>query len=140
QGGPGTGKTSVELHSIAYLVYSHRRRLEHSGVLIIGPSRAFLRYIDKVLPSLGETGVLATTIAELLPNLTADGEESDRVAEIKGRAMMARVAQRAVRQRQRVPQDAQVIKITRSRITLEPEDVQEGVERAARSRQTQKHE
>src|SRR5699024_3148348 len=78
--------------------------------------------------------VLATTIAELLPNLTADGEESDRVAEIKGRAMMARVVQRAVRQRQRVPQDAQVLKITRGRITLEPEDVQEGVERARRSR------
>lgn len=134
QGGPGTGKTAVALHRIAYLLYSHRRRLEHSGVLIIGPSRAFLRYIDKVLPSLGETGVLATTIADLLPNLTADGKEEDRVAEIKGRAMMARVVQRAVRQRQRVPHEPQVLKITRGRITLDPKHVQEGIERARRSR------
>ena len=58
QGGPGTGKTAVALHRAAYLLYAHRRTLERSGVLLLGPSRTFLRYIDQVLPSLGETGVV----------------------------------------------------------------------------------
>lgn len=62
QGGPGTGKTAVALHRAAYLLYAHRRLLERSGVLLIGPSSSFLRYIDQVLPSLGETGVVSTTI------------------------------------------------------------------------------
>ncbi|MEK8224954.1 AAA family ATPase [Oerskovia sp. M15] len=67
QGGPGTGKTAVALHRAAYLLYAHRRLLERSGVLLVGPSLSFLHYIDQVLPSLGETGVVSTTIAELLP-------------------------------------------------------------------------
>ena len=61
QGGPGTGKTAVALHRIAYLLYAHRERLERSGVLLVGPSRLFLRYIEQVLPSLGETGVVSVT-------------------------------------------------------------------------------
>ncbi|MDR2254132.1 MAG: ATP-dependent DNA helicase, partial [Bifidobacteriaceae bacterium] len=73
QGGPGTGKTAVALHRAAYLLYTHRERLASSGVLIVGPSPIFLRYIDRVLPSLGETGVVATTMAELLPGLVASG-------------------------------------------------------------------
>ncbi|PZP00560.1 MAG: ATP-dependent DNA helicase, partial [Gardnerella vaginalis] len=64
QGGPGTGKTAVALHRAAYLLYTHRRKLEKSGVLIVGPSSAFLRYIDQVLPSLGETGVVSRTISD----------------------------------------------------------------------------
>ncbi|MBD4637653.1 AAA family ATPase, partial [Xanthomonas citri pv. citri] len=58
QGGPGTGKTAVALHRAAYLLYTHRERLARSGVLIVGPSTAFMRYIERVLPSLGETGVV----------------------------------------------------------------------------------
>ena len=65
QGGPGTGKTAVALHRAAYLLYTHRRRLQNSGVLVIGPSTGFLHYIDQVLPSLGETDVVSRTIADL---------------------------------------------------------------------------
>ena len=65
QGGPGTGKTAVALHRAAYLLYTHRRTLERSGVLVVGPSSAFLHYIDQVLPSLGETGVVSRTISDL---------------------------------------------------------------------------
>lgn len=100
QGGPGTGKTAVALHRAAYLLYAHRRTLERSGVLLVGPSRVFLRYIDQVLPSLGETGVVTVTLAELFPGVVADGEEPDEVAEIKGRLVWPHILARAVRQRQ----------------------------------------
>ena len=56
QGGPGTGKTAVALHRAAYLLYTHRFPLERQGVLVVGPNPLFLRYIEQVLPSLGETG------------------------------------------------------------------------------------
>lgn len=106
QGGPGTGKTAVALHRAAYLLYAHRNVLERSGVLLVGPSHTFLRYIDQVLPSLGETGVVTSTIADLFPGVDADGNESDPVAEVKGRAVMAGVLARALQQRQRVPAEA----------------------------------
>ncbi len=66
QGGPGTGKTAVALHRAAYLLYHHRDLLESRGVLLIGPSQSFLRYIDHVLPSLGETGAVSTTLGGLV--------------------------------------------------------------------------
>src|SRR6476661_8014308 len=66
QGGPGTGKTVAALHRAAYLLYTHRRTLERRGVLVIGPNATFLRYISQVLPSLGETDVVLSSIAELL--------------------------------------------------------------------------
>ncbi|MDR2454660.1 MAG: ATP-dependent DNA helicase [Bifidobacteriaceae bacterium] len=103
QGGPGTGKTAVALHRAAYLLYTHRERLAAAGVLIVGPSPIFLRYIDRVLPSLGETGVVTATMASLLPGLVASGLEAPEVAAIKGRAVMARVVARAVEERQRLP-------------------------------------
>lgn len=134
QGGPGTGKTAVALHRVAYLLYAHRRRLENSGVLIIGPSSQFLRYIENVLPSLGETGVVATTLANLLPRITATGTEPDEVAEIKGRSMMAQVIRRAVRQRQRVPDEVQLLRVDRGQLQLLPSDVAEGIDRARRAR------
>ncbi|MDR1119215.1 MAG: ATP-dependent DNA helicase, partial [Bifidobacteriaceae bacterium] len=103
QGGPGTGKTAVALHRAAYLLYTHRERLASSGVLIVGPSPIFLRYIDRVLPSLGETGVVATTMSTLLPGLNAQARERPDVAAVTGRAYMAQVIRRAVRERQRLP-------------------------------------
>jgi DNA helicase IV len=103
QGGPGTGKTAVALHRAAYLLYTHRERLSRSGVLIVGPTPAFLRYIADVLPSLGETGVLLAGLGQLRPGLDARGDELPQVAEVKGRLVMADVLKAAVRHRQTVP-------------------------------------
>ena len=83
-GGPGTGKTAVALHRAAYLLYTHRRTLERSGVLVVGPSSAFLHYIDQVLPSLGETGVVSRTISDLIPGITATAVDSPYAAKLKG--------------------------------------------------------
>jgi DNA helicase IV len=133
QGGPGTGKTAVALHRAAYLLYAHRRLLERSGVLLVGPSLSFLHYIDQVLPSLGETGVVSTTVAELLPGLVADGEEAPEVARIKGRASWARIVQRAVRARQRVPAEDQHLRIDGHDLVVRRADVREAIAKAHRT-------
>ncbi|MBW4721723.1 AAA family ATPase [Saccharothrix sp. SC076] len=103
QGGPGTGKTAVALHRAAYLLYTHRRQLAKRGVLVVGPNTTFLRYIGQVLPSLGETGVLLSTVGELYPGLTAVGRESAEAAALKGRIEMADVVAHAVKDRQEAP-------------------------------------
>jgi DNA helicase IV len=105
QGGPGTGKTAVALHRAAYLLYTYRRQLEKRGVLVVGPNATFLRYIGQVLPSLGETSVLLSTIGDLFPGVSATATESAEVAAIKGRATMARIIAAAVRARQHVPSE-----------------------------------
>ncbi|MEV7008147.1 helicase [Streptosporangium sp. NPDC051022] len=106
QGGPGTGKTAVALHRAAFLLYTHRDLLARRGVLIVGPNTAFLRYIERVLPSLGETGVLLSTVGELYPGVRVSRAEPAGAAEIKGGARMAEVVAAAVRDRQWVPADA----------------------------------
>ncbi|MBO3087469.1 HelD family protein [Cellulomonas dongxiuzhuiae] len=132
QGGPGTGKTAVALHRAAYLLYAHRRLLERSGVLMVGPSRTFLRYIDQVLPSLGETGVVTATIADLYPGVEARGTEAAEVARLKGSTVMARVVGRAVRQRQRVPQQATRVRVDGRTVVVRPQDVAAAIGRARR--------
>ncbi len=103
QGGPGTGKTVVALHRAAWLLYTHRDRLAKDGVLVIGPSNAFLRYIDQVLPSLGETDVVLLTPGQLYPGVSTSRQDSPEAAAVKGDLAMARVVANAVRQRIRVP-------------------------------------
>ena len=103
QGGPGTGKTAVALHRAAYLLYTYRRQLEKRGVLVVGPNATFLRYIGQVLPSLGETSVLLSTVGDLYPGVSASAAEPAEVAAIKGRIGMAKVIAAAVRDRQHVP-------------------------------------
>src|ERR1700733_9430812 len=103
QGGPGTGKTVAALHRAAYLLYTHRRTLERRGVLVIGPNATFLRYIGQVLPSLGETDVVLSSIAELFPGVKAAPDDNPEAAVVKGDIKMANVLRRAVRDRQRVP-------------------------------------
>ncbi|WP_390881943.1 HelD family protein [Actinomyces radicidentis] len=133
QGGPGTGKTAVALHRVAYLFYSERARLERSGVLLVGPSRTFLRYVEQVLPSLGETGVVATTIADLVPGVRARGSEPATVAEVKGRGVWAGILRRAVRDLQRVPDGPREVVVQGTRLELRPQDVREAMARARRS-------
>ncbi len=89
EGGPGTGKTVVALHRAAYLLYTHRKRLAGRGILVLGPSGAFLRYIDQVLPSLGESDVVLATTGELYPGVVADGTDAPGAARVKGDAKMA---------------------------------------------------
>lgn len=94
QGAPGTGKTAVGLHRAAYLLFTHRERLARSGVMIVGPNRAFLSYISSVLPALGEVKVDQTTVAALLGDHAAP--EDPEVAAVKGDARMAKVLHRAL--------------------------------------------
>lgn len=89
QGGPGTGKTVVALHRAAYLLYTHRDRLAKRGVLVIGPNLTFLRYIDQVLPALGESEVVLSSIGALYPGVTGADTESPEAAAVKGDARMA---------------------------------------------------
>jgi DNA helicase IV len=101
QGGPGTGKTAVALHRAAYLLYTHRFPLEQQGVLVVGPNQLFLRYIEQVLPSLGESGVALTTVAGLLPGVRPRHAERPQAARVKGDARMAGVLAQALRDRER---------------------------------------
>jgi DNA helicase IV len=120
QGGPGTGKTAVALHRAAYLLYTHRFPLERQGVLVVGPNPLFLRYIEQVLPSLGETGVTLSTVSGLVPEIRTKDNGPVDVARLKGDARMAKVVARAVRTRQRaladdvaVPYGALLLRLTR---------------------------
>ena len=130
QGGPGTGKTAVALHRAAYLLYSNRERLRNSGVLIVGPSRSFLQYIEAVLPSLGETGVVLASVGQLYPDEDVSAEDAPAVARIKGRVSMAALIGRAVRSRQRVPAEPQQLDVNGDRLTLDPQLVQNAMSRA----------
>lgn len=101
QGGPGTGKTAVALHRASYLLYTHRFPLERQGVLVVGPNRYFIRYIARVLPALGETGVDLLSVEDLFPDVSARARDSHPVARIKGDLRMAKFIRKAVSTRQR---------------------------------------
>lgn len=129
QGGPGTGKTAVALHRAAYLLYTHRRRLDRSGVLIVGPNARFLDYIARVLPSLGESGVVLRTLADLYPGVRATGPETLRGEEVKGSGEMQGILKAAVRARQLAPESDVVIRCEGHDLVLTP-----AAARAARGR------
>jgi DNA helicase IV len=97
-GGPGTGKTVVALHRAAFLLYSDRRRYEGGGVLVVGPSGVFMRYIERVLPSLGETAVALRSLGEVVGGLRATRHDEPAVADVKGATRMAELMRRTARQ------------------------------------------
>jgi DNA helicase IV len=101
QGGPGTGKTVVALHRAAYLLYTHRFPLSDQGVLVVGPNRLFLAYIEQVLPSLGEAGVELVVPADLVEGVTLRGTDVPATSRVKGDLRMAEVLAKAVRDRKR---------------------------------------
>ncbi|MFI1286003.1 HelD family protein [Streptomyces sp. NPDC020858] len=111
QGGPGTGKTAVGLHRVAYLLYAHRDRLARTGTLVIGPNRSFLHYIEQVLPALGELEVKQATVDDLVARdgLEVRGTDAAETAVVKGDARMAQVLGRAVRSHVTQPTEALMV-------------------------------
>ncbi|WP_435797643.1 HelD family protein [Streptomyces avermitilis] len=109
QGGPGTGKTAVGLHRVAYLLYAHRERLARTGTLVIGPNRSFLHYIEQVLPALGELEVKQATVDDLVAHVEIRGTDDAAAAVVKGDARMAEVLRRAVRAHVTLPTEPVVV-------------------------------
>ncbi|MFF4867677.1 HelD family protein [Streptomyces sp. NPDC000961] len=109
QGGPGTGKTAVGLHRVAYLLYAHRERLARTGTLVIGPNRSFLHYIEQVLPALGELEVKQATVDDLVAHVEVRGTDAAATAVVKGDARMAEVLRRAVRSHVKLPQESLMV-------------------------------
>ncbi|MFC9794358.1 HelD family protein [Streptomyces sp. NPDC127584] len=106
QGGPGTGKTAVGLHRVAYLLYAHRERLARTGTLVIGPNRSFLHYIEQVLPALGELEVKQATVDDLVGGVVeVRGTDEAATAVVKGDARMAELLRRAVRSHAALPKE-----------------------------------
>ena len=122
QGGPGTGKTVVALHRAAYLLYTHRFPLEGQGVLVVGPNRLFLGYIEQVLPSLGEAGVELAVLADLVDDVRVQGSDRGLTARVKGDLRMTGVVARAVRDRERALREPLRVGYGLTRLTLSVEE------------------
>lgn len=135
EGGPGTGKTVVALHRAAWLLYTYRNRLSKDAVLVIGPSNVFLRYIDQVLPSLGETDVVLLTTAQLYPDVRTNRSDGPEVARVKGDARMAKVIEAAIAARVRIPTTTVNIRTsTGMRVRLSPDDIHRAARGISRTR------
>ncbi|MFF7123540.1 MULTISPECIES: HelD family protein [unclassified Streptomyces] len=109
QGGPGTGKTAVGLHRVAYLLYAHRERLARTGTLVIGPNKSFLHYIEQVLPALGELSVQQATVDDLVAHVEVRGTDDAVAAVVKGDARMAEVLRRALYSHVTMPTEPVVV-------------------------------
>ncbi len=109
QGAPGTGKTAVGLHRVAYLLYAYREQVRRRGVVMVGPNQAFLSYIRNVLPALGELDVTQTTVGELVASVPVRGSDDEAAAIVKGDARMAEVLRRALWASVRAPSAAVVL-------------------------------
>ncbi|HSY14762.1 MAG TPA: ATP-binding domain-containing protein [Jatrophihabitantaceae bacterium] len=134
QGGPGTGKTAVALHRTAFLLYANRAQIERSGVLLVGPNRVFLRYIEQVLPALGEAdAVLMVTPGQLYPGVSTDLQDEPELAALKGDPRMATVIAEAVRRRERTLDRSRRLDVDGTVITLDPKEVRDAREHARRS-------
>ena len=134
EGGPGTGKTAVALHRVAYLLYTHRELLSATGVLIVGPNSSFLDYISRVLPELGETGVVLSTIGGLFPGIEPEHEEDLVAREIKGSDAMVEILSTAVKDYQLLPDDPRELAVDGLALEVTPSMVKSARTRARRSR------
>lgn len=132
QGGPGTGKTVVALHRAAYLLYTHRFPLEGQGVLVVGPNRIFLSYIEQVLPSLGEAGVRIAQLSDLVPHVRISGYDDEATARVKGDLRMVKVVRAAVRDRERPLREPLRLPYGVQHLTLSVSDSAEIVAQARR--------
>lgn len=121
EGGPGTGKTVVALHRVAYLLYTKRERMERRGVLVVGPSSGFLDHVGRVLPSLGETSVVFATPGDLVPGLHAEREDPPEVQRLKGSLAILDVLAGAVADRQELPAEPVPIELDDVTIPLDVE-------------------
>ncbi|MQA27581.1 MAG: AAA family ATPase, partial [Micromonosporaceae bacterium] len=122
QGAPGTGKTAVGLHRAAYLLYTYRERLRKAGVLVVGPSRAFLSYISNVLPALGEIDIDQLTVDELVGHVAPRAEDTPEGAAVKHDPRMADVVRRALYAQLHDPAEPLVVPdgSSRWRVPVEP--------------------
>ena len=136
QGGPGTGKTVVALHRAAYLLYTHRFPLEDQGVLVIGPNRVFLKYIEQVLPSLGEAGIDQVVLSDLVPDVTFAGRgentESSLTERVKGDARMSELIDQAIGDRERPLRDDLVVPFRSGYVRIRAEETARIVRQARR--------
>lgn len=139
QGGPGTGKTVVALHRAAYLLYTHRFPLEGQGVLVIGPNRLFLTYIEQVLPSLGEAGVELAVLGDFVHDARIRGNDTPTVARVKGDLRMADVIRRAVRQRQRPLREELVVSYGVQRLRMSVDESAELIKKTRRRSRFHNH-
>ncbi|MDX6198600.1 MAG: hypothetical protein QOJ79_1751 [Actinomycetota bacterium] len=96
-GGPGTGKTAVALHRVAFLMYNHRERFSRRGVLVVGPSPVFVDYVSQVLPTLGETSVRLVSLETLVTGTAVTGRDAGDIAAVKGSLRMAEVLRKIAR-------------------------------------------
>ncbi|MBW0275870.1 helicase [Nocardia sp. MH4] len=133
EGGPGTGKTVVALHRVAYLLYTQRERMERQGVLVVGPNPAFLQHISHVLPSLGETNVVFTTAGELVPGLRVTAEDGPEAARHKGSLRILDVLAAAIADRQRLPADPVPIELADVTVRIDAETARWASEEARAS-------
>ena len=133
EGGPGTGKTVVALHRVAYLLYTQRERIERHGVLVVGPNPAFLNHIGRVLPSLGESDVVFTTTGDLVPGLHVTAEDTPDIARLKGSRKILDVLAAAVADRQRVPKDPLPIELADVTMRIDAETAEWAIEEARAS-------
>lgn len=134
EGGPGTGKTAVALHRVAYLLYTWREHLAATGVLIIGPNSTFLQYISRVLPELGETGVVLSTVGSMFPGLQPNSTDDLLAQEIKGSVEMTTILGRLVAHHQRLPEKDQQVRVDGLAVPLTTAMVKAARTRARRSR------